>query len=202
MAVLNNQPTNPQFLSPVGFNFNIRKLPNTNYFVQAVNLPGVQLGETPLATPFHQIPTPGDRVTYGELAITFKVDENMENYIELYNWLQYLGFPQGFHQSKEIYESDGLKGLTGLRNVQRTERALGEGGVSDATLTVLNSASNPNLSIVFEDCFPTSISDIGLDSRNTDIEFIEAQCSFRFKLYQIYRIQSSGVSNTSVRIAG
>ena len=126
----------------------------------------------------------------------------MENYIELYNWLQYLGFPQGFHQSKEIYESDGLKGLTGLRNVQRTERALGEGGVSDATLTVLNSASNPNLSIVFEDCFPTSISDIGLDSRNTDIEFIEAQCSFRFKLYQIYKIQSSGISNTSVRIAG
>ena len=78
MAVLNNQPTNPQFLSPVGFNFNIRKLPNTNYFVQAANLPGVQLGETPLATPFHQIPTPGDRVTYGELAITFKVDENMK----------------------------------------------------------------------------------------------------------------------------
>ena len=85
MAVLQDQPTNPQFLSPVGFNFNIRKLPNTNYFVQAANLPGVQLGETPLATPFHQIPTPGDRVTYGELAITFKVDENMENYIELYN---------------------------------------------------------------------------------------------------------------------
>ena len=47
MAVLQDQPTNPQFLSPVGFNFNIRKLPNTNYFVQAVNLPGVQLGETP-----------------------------------------------------------------------------------------------------------------------------------------------------------
>ena len=138
MAAITNQPTNPQFLSPVGFNFNIRKLPNVNYFVQAVNLPGVQLGETPLNTPFHIIPTPGDHITYGEMAVTFKVDEDMENYIELYNWMQYLGFPEGFNQAKQVYEREGLKGLTGLRNVQRTKRSLGEGGVSDASLTVLN----------------------------------------------------------------
>jgi len=202
MAALSNQPTNPQFLSPVGFNFNIRKLPNTNYFVQAANLPGVQLGETILPTPFHSVQIPGDRITYGEFAITFKVDENMENYIELYNWMQYLGFPQGFHQSKELYEKDGMKELTGLRNVQRTERSLGEGGVSDATLTVLNSASQPNMSVTFEDCFPTSLSDIQFDVRSSDIDYVEAQCSFRFKLYQIYRTGSSGVSNTSVGITG
>ena len=202
MAALTNQPTNPQFLSPVGFNFAIRKLPNVNYFVQAVNIPGVQLGETVLTTPFLNIPTPGDRLTYGELTITFKVDENLENFIELYNWLQYLGFPEGFHQAKEIYERDGLKGLSGLRDVQRTGRSIGEGGTSDATLTILNSASNPNMSVVFEDCFPTSLSDLQFDVRATDIDFLEAQCTFRYKLHKLFRISGSGNSNTSVQIAG
>ena len=202
MAVLTNQPDNPQFLSPVGFDFRIRKLPNVNYFVQAVNIPGVQLGETVLTTPFHNVPLPGDRLTYGEMALTFKVDENMENYVELYNWLQYLGFPEGFNQAKQVYDNDGMKGLTGLRTVQRTGRSLGEGGTSDATLTVLNSASNPNMSINFEDCFPTSLSDVAFDSRSTDIDYIECQVSFRFKLYHIFRMGSSGLSNTSVRING
>lgn len=115
MAALSNQPVNTNFLSPVGFNFSIQKLPTVNYFVQSVNMPGVQLGETPLNTPFHIVPTPGDHITYGELAITFKVDEDMKNFIELYNWLQYLGFPEGFNQAKQVYGVNGLKGLTGDR---------------------------------------------------------------------------------------
>ena len=202
MAALTNQPTNPQFLSPVGFNFSIRKIPKVNYFLQAANLPGVQLGEAEMQTPFRQIPFPGDHLTYGELAVTFKVDENMENYIELYNWMQYLGYPESFAQSKAIYEEEGLKGLSGLRDVQRTKRSIGEGGTSDATLTILNSASNPNMSVVFEDAFPTSLSDLQFDVRATDIDFLEAQCTFRYKLHKLFRISGSGNSNTSVQIAG
>ena len=86
MAALSNQPDNPQFLSPVGFNFSIQKLPTVNYFVQSVNMPGVQLGETPLNTPFHIIPTPGDHITYGELAVSFKVDEDMKNFISQHHF--------------------------------------------------------------------------------------------------------------------
>jgi len=202
MAALSNQPDNPQFLSPVGFNFSIQKLPTVNYFVQSVNMPGVQLGETPLNTPFHIIPTPGDHITYGELAISFKVDEDMKNFIQLYNWLQYLGFPEGFNQAKQVYGVDGMKGLTGPRTVQRTGRTLGQGGVSDASLTILNSASKPNLTVTFEDCFPTSLSDINFDARATDIDYLEAQVSFRFKLYHIYSLGSTGKANTSVGING
>ena len=199
MAAITNQPDNPQFLSPVGFNFIIRKLPNVNYFVQAVNMPGVQLGETPLNTPFHIIPTPGDHITYGEMAVTFKVDEDMKNYIELYNWMQYLGFPEGFNQAKQVYEKDGLGGLTGLRDVQRTGRSLGEGSISDAVITVLNSASKPNLSITLQDCFPTSLTDVVFDTRNTDIDYVEATATFRVNFFRIESITSAGNSNTSVR---
>ena len=202
MAILSTQPTNPQFLSPVGFNFTIKKLPNVNYFAQSVNLPGVQVGNADLATPFKRIPIPGDEMTIGDLSVTFKVDEDMENYIEIYNWLQYISFPESFAQSKEVYGNDGAKGLTGLRNVQRTGRSLGEGSVSDATLSVLNSASKPNLSITYQDVFPTSLSDVVFDSRQADIDYIEATATFRLKFFNIDKISSSGNSNTAVRING
>ena len=202
MAALTTQPTNPQFLSPVGFDFRIRKLPTTNYFVQSVNLPGVQLGEAVLPTPFINIPIPGEHMMFGDLMLTFRVDENMENYIELFNWIQYLGFPESFNQAKELYSKDGLKGLTGPQDVQRTGRSLGEGATSDATLTVLNSASNPNMSINFEDAFPISLTDLQFDTRATDIEFIEASVSFRYRQFKIFIISDAGLANTSVRITG
>ena len=202
MAALTTQPTNPQFLSPLGFDFRIRKLPNVNYFVQSINLPGVQLGEAVLPTPFIAIPIPGDHMTFGELTVTFRVDENMENYIEVFNWLQYLGFPESFNQSKELYDQAGLTGLSGPQDVQRTGRALGEGPTSDCTLTVLNSASNPNISIDFQDAFPTSISDLQFDTRMADVEFLEATANFRFRQFKIFKISGSGNANTSVGITG
>ena len=202
MAALNTQPTNPQFLSPLGFDFRIRKLPNVNYFIQSVSLPGVQLGEANLPTPFINVPIPGDHMTFGDLVLAFRVDENMENYVELFNWIQYLGFPESFNQSKQLHNQEGLKGLTGPQDVQRTGRSLGEGATSDCTLTVLNSASNPNMSIDFLDAFPTSMTDLLFDVRATDVEYVEAAATFRFRMYKISTVSSSGNANTSVRIAG
>ena len=202
MAALTTQPTNPQFLSPLGFDFRIRKLPNVNYFVQSVNLPGVQLGEANLPTPFINVPIPGDHMAFGDLVLAFRVDENMENYVEIFNWIQYLGFPESFNQSKQLYGQEGLKGLTGPQDVQRTGRSLGEGSTSDATLTVLNSASNPNMSINFEDAFPTSLTDLQFNASATDVEFIEASATFKFRIFKIFTIASTGNANTSVRITG
>ena len=202
MAALTTQPSNPQFLSPVGFDFRIRKLPNVNYFVQSVNIPGVQLGETEFPSPFISIPIQGDHMRFGDLQISFKVDENMENFIELFNWIQYIGFPESFNQSKQVYNKEGTKGLSGPQDVQRTGRSLGEGATSDCTLTVLNSASNPNMSIDFLDAFPTSMTDLLFDVRATDVEYVEAAATFRFRMYKISTVSSSGNANTSVGIAG
>ena len=43
MSILTDQPDNQNFLSPVGYKFQIKKTPKTNYFVQAVNLPSVSV---------------------------------------------------------------------------------------------------------------------------------------------------------------
>ena len=82
--------SNPNLLSNVSFNMAIAKFPNVDFYVQSVTLPGVTLSEI-------QVPTGPFRVPYKEvsgsaqfepLSVTFMIDEDMNNYFELWNWVQ------------------------------------------------------------------------------------------------------------------
>ena len=77
----NRQPTKLDYADPTKFKFNIIKLPKVEYFCTAVNLPGVSLADNyTQPTPFRDIPLPGEKLSYENLAMTFLVDENLENY--------------------------------------------------------------------------------------------------------------------------
>ena len=81
--------TNKNFLSPTGFQFVIdrTKYPNLEYFCTSVTLPTVDLAEAP--TPYRgaNIAMTGDRMNFGDLVLQFNVTENMENYIETFQWM-------------------------------------------------------------------------------------------------------------------
>ena len=47
---------NQNMLSPVGFSFHIKKLPEFNFFVQNVTLPGVSFPVIEQPTPFKAVP--------------------------------------------------------------------------------------------------------------------------------------------------
>lgn len=172
MSIINTEPSNKNFLSPLGFKFTIKKTPHVNYFVQSVNLPNVSLGESSMPTPFQRIPVAGDHIEYGDLQLTFKVDESMKNYIELYNWITAIGFPDKFDQHKAV-------------DPKFVKYGSGEGIYSDATLVVMSSAMNPMHEIVFKEIYPSSLTDFVFDSRNTDVEYIEATVTFKFRNFTI-----------------
>lgn len=172
MAITNTEPTNKNFLSPLGFKFTIKKTPHVNYFVQSVNLPTIQLGDTAVPTPFRRMPIAGDHIDFGDLQITFKVDESMKNYIELFNWIKAIGFPDNFEQHKAV-------------DPKFVKYGSGEGVYSDATLVVMSSAMNPIHEIIFTELFPVSLTDFVFDSRNSDVEYIEATATFKFSKFDI-----------------
>ena len=68
------------------------------FFVQTANVPGISLGEAVIPTPYKDIPYVGDKVTYESLTIQFIVDEHLENYIEMHNWMIGIGFPKSRQQ--------------------------------------------------------------------------------------------------------
>ena len=80
---LSRQPTSLDYLSPTQFAFNILQLPKVQFNTVSVNIPDISLGESVIPTPFKDIPIQGTSLTYGNLDITFIVDEELDNYREI-----------------------------------------------------------------------------------------------------------------------
>ena len=113
-----------------------------------------------------------------------KMSKSYKNYIELFDWMVQLGFPEDFAQAKNIYQK------------QRSVDFLADGPYSDATVTILNSAMQPNLEVQFEDCYPTALSDLQFSTTAPSVDYIECQATFRYKLFRILRLSSAGTTDT------
>jgi len=166
-------PLNKNFLTQVGFQFSIKKLPNVNFFVQSVNLPGVEMGNPYQDTPFINIPIPGDHVKYNDLTVTFKVDEDLSNYIQISDWILGLSFPDRFDQYKQLKEKN---------------QGTGEGLLSDASLILTTSARNPSMEVQFLDVFPRSLTDLLFSSQDATLEYISATVTFKYRRHVIKRL--------------
>ena len=186
---LNRQPTKLDYSSPTQFRFLINQLPKVQYFTVSANVPGITLGDATYATPLKDIPLPGEKLTYDDLNITFIVDENLENYIEIHNWLAYLGFPKNREQFKTHRSATsnlpkatvGTSGDIGDVKPITSDSPM----FSDSVLTVLSNKNNPVVECRFEDCFPTSLSSLDYSQNQTDVEYLTAEVTFKYKIYEI-----------------
>jgi hypothetical protein len=173
MTALDKTPENKNFLSPLNFKFTIKKAPYINFFVQEVNIPGVSLPPPETNNPFVRIPYPGEHLMYESLNIKFKVDEDLQNYLEIHNWIKGLGKPENYNQYKQISQEDPLTG---------------EGIYSDISLIVLSSTKMPNYELTFIDSHPISLSDINFNTTDGDVNYITAQAKFRYTYFNIQDI--------------
>ena len=99
------QPAKQDYADPTKFKFSIIKLPKVEYFCTQVNLPGISISDNySQPTPFRDIPLPGEKLSYEPLAVTFIVDENLENYQEIHGWLRGIGFPGGHEEFKNLLD--------------------------------------------------------------------------------------------------
>ena len=99
------EPSVLDYASPVQFRFKCSKLPTVEFFCQTANIPGIGLGVADVDTPLKSIPFPGDKVTYQDLAISFLVDENLNNYKEIHDWIIGLGAPQNHTQFSTLRDT-------------------------------------------------------------------------------------------------
>jgi len=173
MTAIDNTPENKNFLSPLNFKFQIKKAPHVNFFIQKVNIPGITMLSPSPSNPFVKTPYPGDHLVFGDLSIAFKVDEDLQNYLELHNWLRALGKPENFEQYK---------------NIQDKPLMSGDGIYSDISVVVLSSTKMPNYEITYADAFPTSLSDLTFNTTDTNVNFITATATFKYTYYTITNI--------------
>jgi len=166
-------PSNISPLSPNGFMFTINKLPEINFFCQQVNLPGITLGAPEFGNPFNVAPIPGETLTYDTLDVQFLVDENMQNYRSIYNWIVALGFPENYSQYLTFVNAADLQRTSELAK-----------NYSDASLVVLGSNNNPIQTIQFHDAFPISLTSLTFQSTNQDVNYLVGSATFRYGYYK------------------
>jgi hypothetical protein len=167
-----NQISNRNFLSPVGFKFTISKNRKIDFFSNKAKVPGLTLGIANQPTPFKMIDVPGDIIQFEDFTLTFLVDENLENYMAIHNWITGLGFPENYDQYKNFTtDSDGI----------RDEKLQ----YSDGSLVILNSNYREIAQIRFKDLYPYSLTPIDFDATANDIQYFTAEATFKYTVYNI-----------------
>ena len=194
--VINRAPDKQDYASPVQFRFKITKLPLVEFFVQSASIPGISLGTAQQNTPLIDVPLPGDKVTFNSLDISFLVDENLNNFKEIHDWILGLGFPDNHTQFQNLQSagSDRFPGSSRSTAATGTNvpQPLNEGGIySDAILTVLNSKNIAKTEIRFKNVYPTSLGGLTYDVRLTDVDYINASVSFNYTSYEIVQISTT-----------
>jgi hypothetical protein len=151
----------------------LAKEPKISFFCNSARIPEITLGNSVQPTYLKDIDIPGEKLTYGDFSLRFLVDENLENYMKMHNWLTGLGFPETPQQFKTL----------------TTDEISGEGALdqqfSDASLHILNSNYRDVAIVKFRDLFPVSLSSLEFDASEADIQYFTADVTFKYTIYDI-----------------
>ena len=190
MVTVNRQPTKLDYLSPTQFKFTISQLPKVEFFTTAANVPDLTLSDAVIPTPFKPIPVMGTNLTFSNLSVTFIVDEFLENYRELHNWLTAIGFPKSREQFKNFRTTTSNN--PSVDKVIKTDvTAVGKSipdsaMYSDGTITILSNKNNPIVEVRFSDMYPVSLGALEFNQSSTDVEYLTVSADFTYKLYEIF----------------
>ena len=179
------EASNRNFLSLTGFKFILNKAPKVDFLCNAATVPGIQLGSAVQTTYLKDIPIPGDKPVYDDLQIKFIVDENMENYLQIYKWITGLGNPESLDQFTQLKTSDRFF-PSASANDPYNER-------SDGTLQVLNSNFQPSVIFKFKDLYPTNLAPIPFDATLETTQYFTALCNFKYTIFDIIDVNGKKV---------
>lgn len=172
-GALDNTPINPNFLSPLNFRFHVKKLPHVNWFVQQVNVPQILSTPPDTTNPMVNFGVTADHLQYSPLEVTFAVDEDLKNYLEVHNWIKGETFPQYSEQYKDLQDKPPMSG---------------EGLYSDMTIIIQSSAKIANYEINFTDGFPISLGGFTLQTTDKSVKYLTAKATFKYTNYDIVKI--------------
>jgi hypothetical protein len=144
---------NPLVVSD-GFKMIFARAPNVQYFLQTFSVPSVTVNEAVIPYGKYNAYLPGDRIEYEPLTITMLVSEDMDNFKEIYDWLNRL--------------------IT--MNTQQDK-------FDDMTIYILTSKNNPNKQMFFKNVFPTSIGNISFNVAEADVVYATVDVTFRYDYF-------------------
>lgn len=137
-----------------GFRITFHRAPNVQYLLQSFSIPSITVNENTVLRPQRDAHFPGDKLAYDPLTITMMVSEDMDNFKEIYEWLEK---SVTANNSSEMYD--------------------------DITAHILTSKNNPNKKIIFRNAFPTSIGNIQFSVQESEVVYGTVDVTFRYDYF-------------------
>jgi len=192
MASVKRQPDKLDYASPTQFRFGIHQLPKVEFFSTAATIPALALSDVIVPTPFKSIPMMGDQLTYDNLSVSFIVDEYLENYLSIHEWMTAIGFPKNrtqFSQFKSNTSNTPSTASSPSNDIGDVQKPTSVNALfSDATLTILSNKNNPIVNVFFKDLYPIAMTGLSYNQGATDVEYLTAEITFAYQLYEIETI--------------
>lgn len=181
---MTNEVYNRNHNSPLKFSFSVEKLPNVNFFVQEVNVPGLSINKIDTGTPFVKIPVPSEKMTFSDLQVTFLVDEDYENWYEIFRWMEGIAFPETMKQYKTVRDGTD-KDLHGKTLPQNRPKGFLNHIHSDANLILRTSHNNSTIELEFKDCWPAGLTDLTFSTTQTEDNPLTATVTLAYTRYTV-----------------
>ena len=198
-STLNTNPREPtvfDYAQSNQFKVYIPIFPLVEWFVVSCNVPGVTMGQGVVATPLIDMPVVGEKLTYDSFSMTFLVDEKLENFMELHNWLINMAPPQNTNQfmarTSEYVLPTGQN--TKFYPAGNDDSQTATGSTSDRqlycdiTLFILSSKNNPVATVVMRDAFPVSLSSLDYSQQESDTNYVQCNVTFAYPFYTIQAV--------------
>lgn len=150
-----NTAKSTSFIAVMGYDRDL------TYTIQSTNLGGVSLTPAEMPARFSNIPFPGDKIQFGDLALRFILDENLSQWTTLNKWMYQL--------------TEGLKDENGDELISYIE------------VTVLNRDNQPTLRIRYNNAHVIDIGDVEYDIVG-DEETLVSSATFTYSHYTIINV--------------
>lgn len=155
------------YLTPNRGIFTIVELPKVSFNVTAYGLPSIELPPVTNPSPLYQKALFGSKLLYGNLVIEFLVDENLENYLEIHDWMRGLGAPSNKEKEHKPQKEKLIYG--------------------NANLIINSSHNNPVIDFQFIELTPISLSGLNFSEENQETVVMKATVEFAILRYDINR---------------
>ena len=190
------EPTTFDYAQSNQFKVYIPIFPLVEWFVVGCNVPGITMGQGVVPTPLVDYPIVGEKLTYDNFSMTFLVDEKLENFMELHNWLINMAPPENVEQfmarTSEYVLNTGKE--TKFYPIGNQDSQTRTGNTSDRqlycdiTLFILSSKNNPVATVIMRDAFPVSLSSLDYSQQETDTSYVQCNVTFAYPFYTIKAI--------------
>lgn len=152
-------------LSPTSYRVVIPKLPKMTYYVQSISVPSIIMGsmEIPAYKGLPKQEAPSYLDISDEIILNFIIDENMENWNEIYSWMT------------QIVPSDENNGNVSIKDDL----------YSNIILLVYTNSKVLNKKITFHKCYPINLGSFEFNSSMTEIDPIIISSNFHYSHFTI-----------------